>query len=45
MRNTAQAPTVGITPPRVPKAETKMNIPTSGQVGNALDVAGDFRAP
>ena len=37
-------PTAGITPPRVPKAETKMSIPTSEQVGRALAVAGDFRA-
>lgn len=37
-------PTAGITPPRVPKAETKMNIPTSEQVGRALAAAGDFRA-
>jgi integrase len=39
-----QDPTAGITPPRVPKAETKMNVPTSGQVGKALAAAGDFRA-
>lgn len=37
-------PTAGITPPRVPKAETKMTIPTSEQVGRALVAAGDFRA-
>lgn len=37
-------PTAGITPPRVPKVETKMNIPTSEQVGRALAAAGDFRA-
>jgi integrase len=39
-----QDPTAGITPPRVPKAETKMNIPTSEQIGKALAMAGDFRA-
>jgi integrase len=39
-----QDPTAGITPPRVPKAETKMNVPTSEQVGKALAAAGDFRA-
>jgi integrase len=37
-----QDPTAGITPPRVPKAETKMHIPTSEQVGQALVAAGDF---
>jgi integrase len=37
-------PTAGISPPRVPKAETKMNVPTSEQVGKALVAAGDFRA-
>jgi integrase len=39
-----QDPTAGITPPRVPKAETKMNVPTSEQVGRALSAAGEFRA-
>ena len=39
-----QDPTAGITPPRVPKAETKMNVPTSEQVGKALAAAGEFRA-
>ena len=39
-----QDPTAGITPPRVPKAETKMSIPTSEQIGRALAAAGDFRA-
>lgn len=39
-----QDPTAGITPPRVPKTETKMNVPTSEQVGKALAAAGDFRA-
>jgi integrase len=38
-----QDPTAGVTPPRVPKAETKMSIPTSEQVGKALAAAGDFR--
>ena len=40
-----QDPTVGITPPKVPKAETKMKIPTPEQVGAALLEAPDhFRA-
>jgi integrase len=39
-----QDPIAGITPPRVPKAETKMNVPTSEQVGKALAAAGLFRA-
>jgi integrase len=39
-----QDPTAGITPPRVPKAETKMTIPASEQVGKVLAAAGDFRA-
>lgn len=38
-------PTVAITPPKVPKAETKMRIPTPEQVAQALAVAPvDFRA-
>jgi len=39
-----QDPTAGITPPRVPKAATKMRIPTSEQVGRALVEAHNFRA-
>lgn len=38
-------PTVAIAPPKVPKAETKMRIPTPEQVAGALAVAPvDFRA-
>ncbi len=38
-------PTAAITPPKVPKAETKMRIPSARQVAQALDAAPqEFRA-
>jgi integrase len=40
-----QDPTAGITPPRVPKSEGKMRIPTPEQVGAALrEAPGGFHA-
>lgn len=38
-----QDPSAECTPPRMPKSEAKMAIPTPQQVGAALDLSGDFR--
>lgn len=38
-----QDPSAGCTPPRMPKSEAKITIPTPLQVGKALDLSGDFR--
>ncbi|MCH8611787.1 tyrosine-type recombinase/integrase [Arsenicicoccus dermatophilus] len=38
-------PTAGVKPPQVPKAEGSMRVPTSEQVGRALDAADELFRP